>query len=145
MKKFFYFLFLGIILMVHVSCGNSESSPRYANENDAAIGLIKEAQPELSNDMMRVVEKADRHDGGGSHLGYNMVVYNERTNLYLPLIVTVWPTSKEVKHFSKDLRTQPYENPRYDSDAKFDSRWVSRDQIEVNRNPFNGDTEFGYR
>lgn len=135
---------LSLLMITLVSCGNSENTPKYANENDAAIGLIKEAQPELSNDLMRVVEKADRHDGGGSHLGYNMVVYNERTGLYLPLIVTVWPTSKGVS-FSKDLRTQPYENPRYDSDVKASSRWVSGNQIEETRNIFNGDTEYHYR
>ncbi len=132
---------LSLLMMTLVSCGNSEKATKYANENEAAIGLIKEAQPELSNDMMRVVEKADMHDGGGSHLGYNMLVYNERTDLYLPIIVSVWPTEK-VPNFSKNLRTEPYKNPRYDSDVKPDSKWITRDQIVIKKNIFNGDTEF---
>lgn len=132
---------LSLLMITLVSCGNSEKASKYANENEAAIGLIKEAQPELSNDMMRVVEKADRHDGGGSHMGYNMLVYNERTGLYLPLIVGVWPTEK-VPNFSKNLRTEPYNNPRYDSDVKPDSKWITRDQVVIKKNIFNGDTEF---
>ena len=97
MKKII--IVLSLLMTALVSCDNSEKTPKYANENEAAIGLIKEAQPSLSDDIMRVVEKADRHDGGGSHLGYNMLVYNEKTGLYLPLIVTVWPT-ENVSNFS---------------------------------------------
>lgn len=140
MKKVISFV-LSLFVMALVSCGGSENASKYANENEAAIGLIKEAQPELSGDLMRVVEKADRHDGGGSHLGYNMLIYNERTGLYLPIIVSVWPT-ENVPNFSKDLRTDPYKNPRYGSDVKPDSKWITRDQVVIKKNIFNGDTEY---
>lgn len=63
MKKVIFFV-LSLFVMALVSCGGSENASKYANENEAAIGLIKEAQPELSGDLMRVVQKADRHDGG---------------------------------------------------------------------------------
>ena len=134
-------IILSLLMMTLVSCGNSEKTPKYANENEAAIGLIKEAQPELSNDMMRVIEKADRHDGGGSHLGYNMLVYNERIGLYLPIIIIVFPT-ENVPSLSKNLRTDPYNNPRYDSDVKPNSEWITHDQVVIKKNIFNGDTEY---
>ena len=133
---------LSFLIITLFSCNKSEiPTPKYANENEAAIGLIKEAQPELSNDMMRIIGKADRHAGDESHLGYNMLVYNERTGLYLPLAVTVWPTEKG-SHFSKNLRTNPYNNPRYVSSVNRDSKWITRDQVVIKKNIINGDIEY---
>lgn len=142
MNKLISIIFFSFIIITQVSCGNSGYTSEYANENEAAIGLIKEAQPELRNDLMRVVEKADRHDGGGWHMGYNMLIYNERTGLYLPMILTVWPTSDDDTQYPKDLRTQPYKNPRYDSDVKANSEWITRDKIVIRKNIFNGDIEY---
>lgn len=143
MKKIFVFITIALLLLMQASCGESEKPPRFANENDAAIGLIKDAQPELNDDLMRVVKKSDRHDGAEHHLGYNMLVYNERTHLYLPLIILVFPSSEEgSRSIPKDLRSQPYKHPRYETDIDENSRWITQDEIVVNRNIFNGDIEY---
>ena len=144
MKKFFSVFIMGIILLAQLSCGKSEYKSKYADENEAAIGVIKETQPELRNDLMRIVAKSDKHDGGGWHMGYYMIVYNESTKLCLPIVVFVMPTSKD-EEASKDLRYYKYKNPRYDVDVDADSKWVPQDQIEMTRNIFNGDIEYHYR
>lgn len=127
----------------YLICHSAEKPQGYKNENDAAVSEVQRIQPQYKNDLIRIIGKADRHDGGGAHLGYNMLLYNERTNLYLPLVITVWPTERGV-NCSTDLRSNPYRNPRYHTSVSIDSEWVEIQYIQKSRNPFNGDIEYHY-
>lgn len=124
-------------------CNSANNNQNYKNENDAAVSEVKNNQPQYKNDLIRIIGKEDRHDGAGAHLGYNMLLYNERTNSYLPIVITVWPTERGVP-FSENLRTNPYRNPRFHVGVSSDDEWVQIEYIKKTRNPFNGDIEFHY-
>lgn len=129
--------------MCFLFCSGADKNQGYRNENEAAVSEVQRIQPQYKNDLIRIIGKEDRHDGAGAYLGYNMFLFNERTNLYLPIVITVWTTERGIK-FSENLRTNPYRNPRFHVGVSHDDEWVKIEYIKKTRNPFNGDIEFHY-
>ncbi|MDE5662442.1 MAG: hypothetical protein K2I37_00190 [Muribaculaceae bacterium] len=134
------FIALGTICY---SCTANTASSNYINEDEAAVELVKKEQPQVRDNRISVAGKYDRHDGANHHIGYDILLYDSNTNLYLPVVISAFPNVSGCE-LSFNLHTSPYPATNYGCDVSPSSLWVSRSEIIVKPNPFNGDNEFHY-